>query len=225
MMQVILDYLAALEQNNNREWYHANKAQYQTANQEFEALIAQLQQALLLVDPSLKPAAPKELTFKMQRDTRFSQDKSPYNPCFRAHMAPQGKLPIPVGYYILVRPGDKSFLGGGLFADMFSNATTMVRDYLVDHGDQWQEIITDPDFAALFTVGGTALKKVPRGYDPNHPQAEYLKYKSWYLEVPLTDKELCAPDFVEHAVAVFRKMQPFNAFLNQALQGFEMPQR
>jgi hypothetical protein len=74
-------------------------------------------------------------------------------------------------------------------------------------------------------VKGTALKSVPNGYNPAHPQAEFLKNKSWYLEYPVSDKQLLEEDFVSSAVEIFTKMQPFNAFLNEALNGFQMPAR
>lgn len=122
--------------------------------------------------------SPKELTFKMVRDTRFSHDKSPYNPAFRAHISSMGKLPIPVGYYLMIKPGGQSFLGGGLFADMFKDATRMVRDYISAHGAEWETIITALSFQKHFTVGGPALKNVPAGYEKEHPQAKYLKFKS-----------------------------------------------
>ncbi len=224
-MQGILDYLTGLEQNNNREWYHANKGPYAEANGAFEELVRRLMLEVRGFDDSILLAEPKELTFKLVRDTRFSHDKSPYNPAFRAHIGPQGKLPIPVGYYIQVKPNGGSFLGGGLFADMFKDATAMVRDAISADGDRWQAVLSRPEFAERFTVGGSALKNVPKGYDPAHPQAEYLKYKSWYLEYPVSDEQLLKADFPEFAVETFRAMQPFNAFLNQALENFRMPER
>lgn len=132
--QLILNYLSDLSKNNNREWYHEHKAENKAANTEFETLI----QALILrigeFDSSVLHKEPKKLTFKLVRDTRFSHDKSPYNPAFRAHISSLGKLPIPVGYYLMIKPGNQSFLGGGLFADIFKDATTMVRDYIVQDG-------------------------------------------------------------------------------------------
>ncbi|WP_343210636.1 DUF2461 domain-containing protein [Anaerolentibacter hominis] len=221
----MLAYLAALEENNNREWYHANKADGKTAAQEFEELILQLIFKIREFDSSIPPYDPKELTFKLMRDTRFSHDKSPYNPAFRAHIGPCGKLPVPVGYYIMVKPGNRSFLGGGLFADMFKDATAMVRDYISLHGREWEEIISAPAFTELFTLGNTSLKKVPQGFDPSHPQAEYLKWKCWYLECPIPDIRLTGPDFAEYAADIFAKMKPFNDYLNRALQNFQMPSR
>lgn len=227
MMDLIqtLDYLSALERNNSREWYHANKGQLERARGSFEELVRLLTLKVAEFDSAISPRQAKELTFKLNRDTRFSRDKSPYLPAFRAHIGPEGKLPIPVGYYLMLRPGDRSFLGGGLFADTFPNATAMVRDKLAAEGSRWEKIIAAPEFVKRFHVGGTALKNMPRGYDPDHPQGEFLKNKSWYLEYPLRDDQLLSPGFLDLAAETFRAMAPFNAFLNEALEGFQMPAR
>lgn len=224
--KLITDYLSALSRNNNREWYHANKKDLQIANAEFEGLLQALILEIGKFDSSILHNNPKDLTFKLVRDTRFSSDKSPYNPAFRAHISSQGKLPVPVGYYLMIKPGNQSFLGGGLFADMFKDAATMVRDYIVRNGGEWEKIIHEPEFAKYFSVKGTALKNVPAGYEKEHPQAEYLKFKSWYLEYPLMDEELIdAEAFLTKAVEIFRIMKPFNNYLNKALAGFQMPAR
>ncbi len=222
----MIDYLSALSRNNNREWYHANKKDLQIANAEFEGLLQALMLEIGKFDSSILHNNPKDLTFKLVRDTRFSSDKSPYNPAFSAHISSQGKLPVPVGYYLMIKPGNQSFLGGGLFADMFKDATTMIRDYIVRNGSEWEKIIHEPEFVNHFTVKGTALKNVPAGYEKEHPQAEYLKFKSWYLEYPMMDEEFNDVEaFLTKAVEIFRIMKPFNDYLNKALAGFQMPAR
>ena len=225
-MSLIVNYLSELSKNNNREWYHAHKEDYKKANAEFEALLQALMLEIGSFDSSILNYAPKELTFKLVRDTRFSHDKSPYNPAFRAHISSKGKLPVPVGYYLMIKPGNQSFLGGGLFADMFKDATRLVRDYIVQNGEEWERVIHEPEFEQRFTVQGTALKNVPSGYEKEHPQAEYLKFKSWYLEYSLKDEELMDADaFLAKAVECSRIMKPFNDYLNKGLEGFEMPVR
>lgn len=222
----ILNYLSELSQNNSREWYHAHKEDYKSANARFEELLQELILGIGSFDHSVIHNAPKDLTFKLVRDTRFSHDKSPYNPAFRAHISSMGKLPVPVGYYIMIKPGNQSFLGGGLFADMFKEATSMVRDYIVSHPDEWDKLIHSPEFTTYFTVKGTALKNVPGGYEKEHPQAEYLKFKSWYLEYPVSDEALQDGEkFLAEAQKVFKAMKPFNDYLNKALAGFQMPER
>ncbi|MCI8495399.1 MAG: DUF2461 domain-containing protein [Lachnospiraceae bacterium] len=223
---LIMDYLSALSINNNRDWYHANKGDYKKANAEFEKLLQALILEIGKFDNSILQNNPEDLTFKIVRDTRFSHDKSPYNPAFRAHISSKGKLPVPVGYYIMIKPGNQSFLGGGLFADMFKDAITMIRNYISQNGEEWEKIIHEPAFEKYFTVQGTALKKVPAGYEKEHPQAEYLKFKSWYLEYPLKDETLNnAEAFVGRAAELFQIMKPFNDYLNKALVDFQMPTR
>lgn len=224
--QFMMDYLSALEMHNDREWYHANKDAFKKANAVFEDLVQTLILEIGKFDSSILQNNPKELTFKIVRDTRFSHDKSPYLPAFRAHISPKGKLPVPVGYYIMIKPGDRSFLGGGLFADIFKEATTMIRDHIAENGAEWEDIVHRPAFEKYFAVKGTVLKKVPAGYEKSHPQAEYLKYKSWYLEYPVSDTELCdAGTFIVKAAEIFRMMKPFNDYLNRALVGFQIPSR
>lgn len=224
--RIILNYLAELSANNNREWYQAHKKENKEATAQFEELVQRLIYGIGTFDQSVLHNIPKELTFKLVRDTRFSHDKSPYNPSFRAHISSMGKLPVPVGYYVMIKPDGGTFLGGGLFADMFSSATGMVRDYIAAHPDEWNDIISAQEFKKYFTVKGTALKNVPAGYDKEHPQADYLKYKSWYLEYFLSDEEVCEDEaFLQKSVEIFRAMKPFNDFLNKALKEFKMPER
>ena len=104
-MELILRYLADLEANNSREWYHAHRADYQQASAQFEALVGALMDRIGTFDSAILGHEPKSLTFKLVRDTRFSRDKSPYNPAFRAHIAPMGKLPIPAGSSDSTPPG------------------------------------------------------------------------------------------------------------------------
>lgn len=224
--RLILEYLRGLSEHNDREWYHAHKEEYRQANARFEELLGALIAEIGRFDGSVLHNSPKDLTFKLVRDTRFSHDKSPYNPAFRAHISSRGKLPVPVGYYIMIKPGGQSFLGGGLFADMFREATAMVRDYIAANPGRWEEIIHADAFRANFTVKGTALKNVPAGYDRDHSQAEFLKYKSWYLEVPIADEEFLDADrFLARAAGLFELMKPFNDYLNEALREFRMPER
>lgn len=223
---MILEYLTGLSENNNREWYHEHKEEYRRANAEFEGLLQELIFKIGEKDSSILQQIPKNLTFKLMRDTRFSHDKSPYNPVFRAHISPMGKLPVPVGYFLVIKPGNQSFLGGGLFADMFKDATAMIRDYIVKYPGEWEQVIHNADFEACFKVQGTALKNVPAGYGKEHPQAEFLKYKSWYLEYPVSDERLLDSErFVKEAAEIFLRMKPFNDYLNRALTGFKMPKR
>lgn len=226
MKSKILSYLTELEQNNNRDWYHSHKEENKAALHDFELLIEELILEIGRFDTKILDNVPKELIFRLVRDTRFSHDKSPYNPAFRCHISSAGRLPIPTGYYLSIRPDNRSFLGGGLFADMFKDATSQIREYIFNNSEEFISIIEEPNFSRTFRVTGTALKKVPKEYPADCAVAEYLKNKSWYLEYNFKDDLLYDTSaFVQYAAEKFIVMKPFNDFLNKALVGFTMPSR
>lgn len=222
---VIISFLNELKNNNSREWMAAHKDFYQSASRQFEQLVADLIRDLTPIDPSIAHLHAKDLIFRLNRDTRFSNDKSPYNPSFRAHISSCGRAPVPVGYFIMLTP-EHSFFGGGFYASMFKDATAMIRDSLAEHGDEFLSIIGAPDFRNHFTLVGERLKNVPKGYDAGHPCAEYLKYKSLAIECPVPDSLLSdLPELRKTAGEIFPLMIPFNTYLNRALKDFKMPER
>lgn len=222
-IKLILDFLNDLENNNNREWYHAHKPERDLAMLEFEKLLQFLIDELSLTDNTIIGLRPKDLIFRLNRDTRFSKNLPPYKAAFSAHISSTGRFPIPAGYFICIQPGN-SFIGGGVFATQFPQATSLVRDYLTTNSTKFLNIIQAKDFSDNFEVQGVKLKNVPRGYDKEHILAEYLKHKSWYIQYPFSDKDLESPDIVFRTmVKKFKTIKVFNDFLNQALVEFKKP--
>ena len=217
-----LTFLKDLSANNSLDWMKGHRAEYLEAKSEFTALIQDLTRKIAAYDPSVAFLRAEDLIYRLNRDTRFSKDKSPYHTAFRAHISTAGKKPIPAGYYISISPGN-SFLGGGLFASQFPQATQMVRDYIIQHVQEFQSILHAPEFTANFVLEGEKLKNVPRGYDKESPLAEYIKHKSWDLEYHVSDQQLLESE-LSILAELFQKMKPLNDFLNQALDGFVMPQ-
>jgi uncharacterized protein (TIGR02453 family) len=223
--KIIYDFLTELSQNNSFDWMKNNKKAYEQAKNEFELLLAEIINGIYSFDKTIKNTPPKDLMFKLNRDTRYSHDKSPYNPSFRAHIAKNGKMPIPVGYFVSIRP-KKIFLGGGLFASMFNEATKSIRDYLVKNTNDFIKVLETETFKNNFVIDGEKLKNVPKEYDNNHTLAEYLKNKSWYIEYKVKDAIfLKSEEFIKTSVEMFKNMKPFNDYLNKALKDFKMPER
>ena len=223
--KLIMNFLKNLGANNSFEWMKENKNHYEQAKNEFEILLLEVINGIYLFDNSIKLCSPKELLFKLNRDTRFSNDKSPYNPSFRAHISKNGKMPIPVGYYISIKPGH-IFLGGGLFASMFNEATKNIRDHIAKYSSKFIEIVEARTFKDNFVIDGEKLKKIPNGYDEEHKLSEYLKNKSWYIEYKIKDALfLHSDEFIKISFEIFEYMKPFNDYLNKALKDFKMPVR
>lgn len=217
---LMLDFLSELREHNSLDWMHAHEQQKKAAQNAFVELVQGCIDELSVDEPALAAIDPKSLVFRINRDTRFSDDKSPYNPAFRAHISPAGRLPVPVGYYLHIAPGG-SFAGGGLFAPHFKDATRMVRERIAAEPQAFLDIVEEPTFAARYLFVGMPLKRVPQGFDAQSPAAEYLKCKCWAVEEHLDDDAVSCETLVES----FRAMRAFNGWLNDALDGFEMPRR
>lgn len=222
-MKSMLDYLAALEEHNERAWYHAHKPALQQAQETFFSFLQMLLFALGEEEAEFLYLNPRDLTFRIPRDARLYRDKPPYHPAFRANLSPKGKVPIPCACFLCLRPGGRSFIGGGLFASGFRGATLRVRDHLDRYGEEWLSVIQDVGFAQHFTVEGERLKNVPREYDRDHPLGEFLKHKSWYAKSYFSDEEVLAEDFLDQVLDRIRLLRPLNGFLNEALSGYQLP--
>lgn len=223
--KIILDFLKDLSENNSLDWMKNNKKYYEQAKSDCENLIQEIISGIKTFDNSIKDLSSKDTMFRLNKDTRFSNDKSPYNPSFRAHISKNGKSPVPVGYYINIKPNN-IFLGGGLFAAMFVEATRSIRGYIVKNENKFVEIIETNEFKDNFVIDGEKLKNVPKEYDNGHKLAEYLKYKSWFIEYKIKDKVFLNYNFfIKTSVEIFKHIKPFNDFINKALENFKIPER
>jgi uncharacterized protein (TIGR02453 family) len=220
-----LKFLSDLEKHNDRDWFHSNKTRYQEAKAVFERFIEELICAISAFDDAIAPLTPKRSIFRLERDIRFARDKTPYNPSFRACLSIGGKAPIPTGYYISIAPNNRSFLGGGLYASTFKEASEAIRNKIADRGEEFEKIINAKEFAKVFKIQGEKLKNAPIGFDKNAPQIEYIKHKSWYLQYSVSDEETKADNFVEKAARIYKVMKPFNDYLNVALKEIKTPQK
>ncbi len=213
------EFLGDLAQNNDREWFQANKARYEDARGEFIGLVAQLIGRIADFDPAITRLDPRKAVFRIYRDTRFSRDKSPYKINMGAHLAATGGKPDErAGYYIHVQPGE-SFLAGGAYHPA-GEWLRGIRAAIDQRGEQLVRVLQDKNFRKYFgEMSGEKLKTRPRDYSADHPRIELLRYKSFLAVHHLRDEELQKPDSLNHAGRVFEALKPFDDFLNSALDG------
>lgn len=222
-MEEMLSFLAGLEANNNREWFHAHTQERKEASEAFKRLVQELIFEIGAFDERVLFHNPADLIYRIPRDMRLPNQPAPYNPTFRAHIGPKGKQPFPVGYYICIAANGKSFLGGGISVDFDRELTHRLREHIQWHGDELQAILEAPEFQKHFVLKGTALKKAPKGYDPFHPYIDLLRYKCMYAEGKLTERTLMAKRFPQRAGELFRMVKPFIDFLNEAVGDYVLP--
>jgi len=214
-MQKILEFLKALEENNSREWYHANKAYYKEAYNQFALFVNMVITELGRIDPAIAGQSADKSIFRLFRDTRFNRNRPPLKTNFGAAIAEGGrKSPYP-SYYIHIEPGN-SFIGGGVYCPQ-SDILKAIRTYLLDHADRLQQVLSDEDFKQYFkTISGEKLKTQPRGFPREHPNIDFTRYKSYIVGHFVTDQEVLGPGFFQHTLNAFSQLKRFNDVLREA---------
>lgn len=215
--KLILHFLSELEQNNHKEWMDTHRDWYLEAKNEFLNLVAYLLGEMSVIDEGLMGLQPKNCIFRINRDIRFSKDKSPYKNNFGVYMAEGGKKSPNAGYYLHIQPGDESFIGGGMYHPD-SDILSKIRQEIDYNAAELKQITEEKDFKNYFgAIQGEKLKRAPKGYEPNHPNIELLKLKDFVVMHKLSDKELEDSSFKEKAIDMFKAMEPFVHYLNVAI--------
>ncbi|MBS1634900.1 MAG: DUF2461 domain-containing protein [Bacteroidetes bacterium] len=217
-MQTTFQFLKGLAKNNSKEWFDANRKTYETGKAEMEGTVKQIIDRVAKFDKEIEGLEAKKCLFRINRDIRFSKDKTPYKQNMGASINPGGrKSPLP-GYYVHVEPG-KSFLAGGCYAPE-PDILSAIRQEIDYHGTEFRKILNAKDFKTYF--GGLAdeekVKSAPKGYDKDHPDIELLKNKHFIVIHYLKDSQVNDKDFPVYAAKVFKAMHAFNLFLRRCVE-------
>src|SRR3972149_4575282 len=188
----ILEFLRGLKRNNNRGWFESHRADYQTARGYFEEYVASILQELGRTE-ALGGVTPKDFIFRLNRDLRFSKDKTPYKPYMSAYIAPGGRKSRRLGYYVHIEPGNHSILGGGLHEPEAKELASW-RSSISHDSRTFKKITSSKEFRKLFgEVRGERLKTAPKGYPRDHPDLDLLRLKRVTVWRAISDRAIASP--------------------------------
>ncbi|TDW47250.1 uncharacterized protein (TIGR02453 family) [Flavobacterium sp. 270] len=215
-----LQFLDDLKANNNRDWFQDNKKRYEIFKKDYHQLVSDFLDAMKPLDPSLELLEVKNCTFRINRDIRFSKDKSPYKSHLGVWLSAGAKGANRAGYYVHIEKG-ASFIAGGFWAPD-ADELKKVRKEIAFFHDDLENILADKDFKKEFKsldVNETnSLKNPPRGYEKDHPAIEFLKLKSFTVSQKYDIKEVTQKDFVAKISQKLITLKPLNEFINRALE-------
>lgn len=208
-------FLRQLERHNNREWFHAHKADYERHVREpFQALIADLQAPLAKISTHYR-ADPRKVggsLFRIHRDTRFSHNKLPYKSWAGARLFHERRREIAApSFYLHIQP-DGCFAGGGLWHPE-SHTLKHVRDFMADNPAAWKRATRGKAFRDHFEFWGESLVRPPRGFDPNHELIDDLKRKSFAAGEGFDEAMACSDELLTFTVATFKRLAPMIDYL------------
>ena len=216
----LLDFLANLARHNERDWFQAHKATYDQLRADFEADVAYWLRELAQGEPALAGLDPKKCIFRIYRDVRFSKVKVPYKTHFSAYFSAGGKHGDAPGRYVQIGPNGQTLVAGGLY-EPTKEQLAAIRQEIDYQAADLHELLATPETQQLFPLGlqGEQLKKMPPGYEATHPEAQWLRHKSFWLSHEMPDAEVRAlsPEaFRAHVLAALRALGPFCEWLQAA---------
>jgi uncharacterized protein (TIGR02453 family) len=212
-----LNFLSELKENNHKDWFQENRKTYEAAKTDFLTFIDGVLAELSKADPSLKGIAAKETIFRINKDIRFSKDKSPYKTNFGSGISRDGKkLPL-AGYYFHLEPG-KSFLAGGVYMPE-PEKLKIIREEIAYDSEELDAIFQNKSFNRFFKDFESIdkLANAPKGFDKNHPKVEWLKQKSFIVSANISDKDLTSPKALEVVTTQLKEIVPLVNYINKLL--------
>ena len=219
-----IEFLKDLKANNNRDWFLENKKRYELFKKDYQQIVSDLLEVMKPLDPSLEMLEVKNCTFRINRDIRFSKDKTPYKthlgiwmPCGRV----KGKNSP--GYYIHLDQ-EEAFIAGGLYAPE-ADELKKIRKEIAFFYEDLQEILNEKEFKKVFQDFDrnerSLLKNPPRGYEKEHPAIEFLKLKSFETSFKIKFNDVTNKEFVSTVTKKLILLKPLNEFLRRALTADE----
>jgi len=215
-----LQFLDDLKKNNNRDWFQDNKKRYEIFKKDYHQLVSDFLDVMKPLDPSLELLEVKNCTFRINRDIRFSKDKSPYKAHLGVWMSPGAKGANRAGYYVHIEKG-ASFIAGGFYSPEAEDLKKVRKEIAFFHEDL-EGILADKDFKKEFENldinENNSLKSMPRGYEKDHPAIEFLKLKSFTATQKYDFSEVTKKDFVSKMSQKLIALKPLIDFINRALE-------
>ncbi len=217
----LIQFLGELSENNNRAWFVMNKPRYDILRAEFLELVAKLIVDISKFDPEVAGCNPKKALFRINRDIRFSHDKSPYKTTFSAAITASGlKKPSQGGgpaYYFHVDANGTLLVAGGEYMPP-PERLRAIRRHVIDDAAGFTKVLNNRKLKDAF--GGLQdegkLSRPPKGFAPDAPHIEYIKHKSFIVWKEASLKKRMPADLGKELAAEFRHAYPLIAWLRQA---------
>ncbi len=218
----IQSFLKDLSENNNREWFAANKSRYEACKVDFEEISKLLIMEIAAFDSEIRTVDVRDCVFRIYRDTRFAKDKTPYKTHFGVFIAAEGgRKSERAGYYFHIEP-NASFIASGVWCPP-PPLLKVLRKSVYENIEELSEIRTNAGFSKYFDkfFDEDKLKTVPAGFPKDFEHAELLKLKHYMVEFKMDDDFLKQKDLVKSVAVVFSQAYPLNRFLNYAVDEYK----
>lgn len=215
--QDFLDFFKDLAKNNNRDWFQANKKRYERSVKEpFAVFIQKMIDLMHADDPSVNIET-KDAIFRINRDVRFSQDKSPYKLNASAIVSPGGKKDKSIpGLYIQLDAEHVRIYSGAHMLE--KDALQRVREKIAGNLKEFDKLVNDKKFKNTWgDIHGEQNKKLPKELQAAADQQPLLYNKGWYYFIKWDPETILDKKLPEKIMKAYAVAQPLNTFLGEAI--------
>ena len=228
----IINFLKDVAANNNRPWFQLHKDEYLACKADFEQDVARAITHLAAFDDEVAHLQVKDCVYRFYRDTRFSEDKSPYKRHFGAYICAKGKKALRGGYYMHVEPGNCMLATGSYWLP--TNILTSCRNEIMGNIDVWRDVVENKDFIENFGkpndgiweqsskgFGLESLKTCPSGFPRDYEFLQYLRMKDYCCWKRISDDFFDGDDWYDEAMNIFKTAKPMMDFMNAVIDDYE----
>ncbi|HLS31667.1 MAG TPA: DUF2461 domain-containing protein [Flavobacteriaceae bacterium] len=206
-----LEFLSAIKENNNREWFNERKEEFKAIENQMKQFYQQVELLLNKQDDIQRTRA-----YRFYRDLRFTKDKTPYKKHFAAIFI-RRKPGLRGSYYIHIQPGNNSQIGGGFWKPNSADLKRVRKEWELDSSEV-REILEDKNFKKHWhEMQGETLKTAPRGFNREHPDIDLINYKQWIFRHQFSDKEVLSEDFATTVTDYYQALRPFFDYMSDVL--------
>lgn len=216
--ETFFSFFKGLAANNNKEWFDAHKKEYESeVKKPFESLVAELIGEMQKTDKNYNGLLPKDCAFRINRDVRFSNDKTPYKLNRSAIIAPGGKKTRgPAGFYFEIGPGECAFYSGAYMPE--KPELYAFRRAIADRPEAFDKIIKDKKFVSTFgEVLGNKNKRLDSEFSEASKVQPLIFNTQFYIQHLFKPEDVLKPDFVSYIIKLNAVAAPFAGFLEGGL--------
>ena len=219
-MRELFDFLKELRKNNDREWFKANKHRYDALHKAHVGIVQQLIDRIVLFDPEIAGLDAKSCIYRIYRDIRFTNDKTPYKTHFGAYITGfGGRTSSYGGYYLHIEP-ENSFVSGGVWQPEPKILKQLRRD-IYHNIEEFTGILENEKFKQTFgELEGDTLQRMPDGFPKDCPYESILKHKSFIVSGEKSEEFFYSEYWMDEVIEDFKILYPFNRFLNYTMNEF-----
>lgn len=211
-------FLADLAENNRREWFEAHRAEYQVLRDQFTAFVGEVIERTADLDERVRWKDPKECLFRIYRDVRFSNDKSPYKTTFSAYISEQNRRGAPPGYYLEVDDKGVLLAAAGIWLPP-ADVLHRLRASLAEHPERFERVLRSRGFKKTFgELQGDRLTRPPRGFTADMPLIEHIKRKSYIVWRETDARQITHDDALAYVVESYRTARPLVDWVRRVLE-------